>query len=333
MGQVRLTMQPPLRLLFIMDPYETLNLDTETSLLLMQELLGRGLAVDWLDVDGLVLRDGELLGQIRQVSSIRPLVRSQPVFKRLDEYDVVLPRMDPPVDSRYLQLTQLLDFLPPRIVQINPAYALRNFNEKLLPLQWPEYCPPTLVSNDVSELTGFLENHADIVLKPLNECSGRGIVRVTANAAGSHRQNLESALARHEGRIPLLLAQKFLPGVSDGDKRVFLLEGEALAAVNRRPQHGSWLANIHQGAHCEATRLSERERDIITRIGPFLREHNILLAGADFIDGYLTELNITSPSALRQINAIDEQHYERAIVDRMIQKVHAARAAEHALAS
>jgi len=326
-------MQSSFRFLFIMDPYETLNLDTETSLLLMQELLGRGVAVDWLDVDGLVLSNGQLFGEVRQVSSIQPLLRSQPLLRRLDDYDAVLPRMDPPVDSRYLQLTQLLDFLPPRIIQINPVHALRNLNEKLLPLQWPEYCPPTLVSNSISELTGFLENHADIVLKPLNECSGRGIVRVTANAAGSHRQSLESALAGLEGRVPLLLAQKFLPGVSDGDKRVFLLEGEALAAVNRRPQHGSWLANIHQGARCEATRLNDRERDIITRIGPFLREHNILLAGADIIDGYLTELNITSPSALRQINAIDKQHYERAIVDRMIQKVHAARAADHALAS
>ena len=136
-----------------------------------------------------------------------------------------------------------------------------------------------------------------------------------------YKQTIRTALQDANGKSRYLMAQRYLPSVSEGDKRVYLLDGEAIGSVNRIPQSGNFLANIHQGARCEPTELSTREKEIIRTIKPFLHEHGIFLAGADFIGGYLTELNITSPSALRQINAVNATRLETRIVDLMLQRI------------
>jgi glutathione synthase len=304
-----------------MDPYETLNLETETSLLIMQELIARGVQVTWLEEHGIGLRDGHLHGETREVLSIEPFRLGSARVESLDQYDALLPRIDPPVDADYVQATQLLDFLSPHVVQFNPARALRTFNEKLIPLMWPQFTPPTLVSREIEEFTAFFSKHRDIILKPLNECSGRGIKRLQHRSGRSFRRQIEEALGEPRITATFMLAQKFLPGVQNGDKRVFLLDGEPLGAVNRIPKDPHSLANIHQGAMCEATSLSGRELQVLRAVGPFLRQENILLAGVDFIDGYLTEVNITSPSALRQINAVSGTSLETVIVDAMLDRI------------
>jgi glutathione synthase len=191
----------------------------------------------------------------------------------------------------------------------------------MLPLRWPEFTPPTLITMNVDQLERFIVEHRRVMLKPLNDCSGRGISKIDWDEGGSFRERIGEALIDAYGRTRFLVAQKYLPAVSQGDKRVYLVNGKAAGSVNRIPMSGSYLANIHQGAKCEHAQLSARENHIIDSIAPFLREHGIFLAGADFIDGYLTELNITSPSAIRQINEVSGEQVQHRIVDAMLAKI------------
>ena len=212
------------------------------------------------------------------------------------------------------------------MAQFNDVKALRNFNEKMLPLRWPEFTPPTLITMNKKQLEQFTVEHRSLVLKPLNDCSGRGISRIDWDKRGDFREQIAEALIDADGKARFLVAQKFLPAVTQGDKRVYLVNGNPVGAVNRIPKPGSYLANIHQGARCEHAELSARETHIINTIAPFLLEHGIFLAGADFIDGYLTELNITSPSAIRQINEVSGDQMQQRIVDAMLARIGAIRA-------
>jgi glutathione synthase len=313
--------QTATKFLFLMDPYETLNLETETSLLLMQELIRRGHSVYWLQQEDLALEHDQPMGMVSRVTGTEPLVRAKPSWSNLNLFDAVLVRKDPPFDTEYLQLTLILDHLDPGVAQFNEVKALRNFNEKMLPLRWPEFTPPTLISMNARQLDRFTVEHRSVVLKPLNDCSGRGIAKISWDERGDYRRQIDEALLGSDGTPRFLLAQKYLPAVSQGDKRVYLVNGEPLGMVNRIPQPGSFLANIHQGAKSLPTRLSARENYIISTIAPFLREHGIMLAGADFIGGYLTELNITSPSAIRQINEVSNEEVQVKLVDAMLESM------------
>ena len=309
------------KFLFVMDPYETLNLETETSLLLMQELISRGHGVYWLQQEDLALVHSQPMGLVFPVTGAEPLQRAEPVWCNLNDFDAVLVRKDPPFDTEYLQLTLILDHLELGVAQFNDVKALRDFNEKMLPLRWPDFTPPTLVSMSTDQLERFAIEHQSLVLKPLNDCSGRGIVKIDWDERGEFRRHIDEALMDSGGKPRFLLAQKYLPAVSQGDKRVYLVNGKPLGMVNRIPQPGSYLANIHQGAKSVATQLSARENYIIRTIAPFLRENGIMLAGADFIGGYLTELNITSPSAVRQINQVSGEAVQVGIVDAMLEDI------------
>ena len=309
------------KFLFVMDPFETLNLETETSLLLMQDLLERGQDVYWLQQEDLALVHDQPMGRVFPVTSTEPLERAAPVWSNLNQFDAVLVRKDPPFDTGYLQLTLILDHLDSGIAQFNEVTALRNFNEKMLPLRWPGFTPPTLISMSADQIERFTIEHRSLVLKPLNDCSGRGILKIEWDEGGQFRAQIDMALTDADGKPRFLLAQKYLPAVNHGDKRVYLVDGIPLGMVNRIPQPGSYLANIHQGAKCLPAKLSARENHIIRSIAPFLHEHGIFLAGADFIGGYLTELNITSPSAIRQINAVSGAQVQHRIVDAMLQRI------------
>ena len=306
------------KFLFIMDPYDTLNLETETSLLLMQELLDRGHLVYWLQPEDIALVHDQPMGLVYPVTHIEPLLRSDPCWLGLNGFDAVLVRKDPPFDTGFLQLTLILDHLDSAVAQFNDVSALRNFNEKILPLRWPGLTPPTLISMNADQIEGFANEHRSIVLKPLNDCSGRGIQKIDLGNSSNPRNRIETALTDPQGNPQFLVAQKFLRNVSRGDKRVYLVNGDPVGMVNRIPKADSFLANIHQGAKCESASLSSREEYAIKRIAPFLQENGVFLAGADFIDGYLTELNITSPSAIRQINDVSGKCVQQQIVDAML---------------
>ncbi|MCB1644055.1 MAG: glutathione synthase [Pseudomonadales bacterium] len=302
-----------MRIAFLMDPYPSLNLETDTSLLCMEALLARGHDVYWLERDDLSLLDAELVLRLRPVRNTAPFQLGDESLQAADFIEALMIRPDPPVDSGYLQLTWLLDFLPASVVCLNNPVALRSLNEKLFALRWPALSPPTLMTRDPAALSAFLQAHQQIVIKPLAECSGRGIKILNVND-GDKDQQVAEVIAQLAGG-EFLLAQRFLPGVVRGDKRIFLIQGEAAGQVNRIPRTARQLANIHQGAHCEATGLTERDGEIIAMIGPVLIQHGIVFAGIDVIDGWLTEINITSPSAVRQINAVSGLRLEQQLAD------------------
>ncbi len=308
--------------LFIMDPAETLIYETETSLLLMDELIARGVSVYWAEAEDLILRQNTLQVRARKVLAATPLTLEAPAEMWTGDFSGIVPRTDPPVNEAFLHLTYLLDFVPGHVHQFNRVEALRDLNEKLLPLHWPDLVPPTLTTMNADAVEAFIEEHGTVVLKPLGDCSGRGIERVSTSESG-WREKVRAFVGA--GDIPRTVqAQVFLHAVAAGDKRVFLLNGKPIGAVNRVPRSDSYLANIHQGARVEATELITREQEAIARIAPMLERRGLMLVGADFIGGYLTELNITSPSAVRQINTVMGARLERDIVDAMLEAVSGA---------
>ncbi len=304
-----------MRVLVVLDPLERLNLQTETSLLLVEELERRGHEV-WMALPReLSLTSSAALTHARRLSvepDGRPIVPGSSEYEgELEWFDLILMRQDPPVDEGYRFAAQTLA-MARRPLVINRPSSVLLWSEKLLPLLFPRFCPPTCVSRHARDLLAFAQSFERVVLKPLSECSGRGI-RIT------DRKGFEAALAEMLERYAPepIVVQAYLAEVCHGDKRIFLLDGEAIGAVNRIPAALDRLANIHQGARVEPTRLTAREQEIVRVVGAFLRSEGLALAGLDVIGGYLTEVNITSPSAVRQINAASGLHLERQIVDFM----------------
>lgn len=304
----------PYRVLFIMDNYSTLNLETETSLLLMSELIRRGHHVGWVEPDQLFLDMNHLIGFVRPVYSTDPFQIGNEEEEWLDTYDAVLCRVDPPFDVPYLHLTYLLDFLSPDVLQINPVQSIRNANEKLFALRWTEYVAPTLTTANITALIRFLNKHQKIILKPLEDCSGRGVDLIDADDSDAVEQ-LRKAVLDDSGKYRFVMVQKYLDSVKYGDKRVYLLNGEPIGVVNRIPAEGSFLANIHQGASCHPSTLTEKEKMIINTLQPELVAMGLILVGLDFIGETITEINLTSPSAVRQINAVMGKKLEKNIVN------------------
>ena len=300
--------------LVVIDPLDTLNLATETSLLLMEEMARRGHSAAVATLPDLYLTDRGAGVRARSIAldlAHRPFYQlGPPEEHRFADFDLVLMRKDPPVDADYIVATFVLERAALEVPVVNDPIGLRTVNEKLLPLSVPQFTPPTLISNDARRLGEFVEAYGRSVLKPLEDCSGRGIQVVEPARAP---QIIAPYRAAREGRY--VMVQQFIDGVSAGDKRIFLLAGEPIGAVNRVPRGPDQLANIHQGARVEATTLTSRERDIVAAVKPLLLSWRLWLAGIDVIDGYLTEVNVTSPSAARQINAVSGTHIERAIVD------------------
>lgn len=304
-------------IVFLMDPYETLNLRTETSLLCIDALMRRNHRIYWLEERDLYLELSVPRGRVRPILSVDPFVLGEWQHADISRFDAVCIRKDPPFGANYLYITYILDFLPPRVVQFNSPKALRELNEKLYTLQWPNFCPDSVTSLNTEIIMEFAKKHDRIVLKPLDDCSGRGIQFVKAG-----QPDLRERIEAQMGTPPrYIMAQEYLPEVREGDRRIFMLDGEPLGWVNRIPQPGSDLANIHTGASVHRFEMSQREKDIVAMVGPQLRQRYIPLAGVDIIGGRLTEINITSPSALRQINQVTGTHLEERIVDGMIAKL------------
>ncbi|MDT8447267.1 MAG: hypothetical protein RRB13_10295 [bacterium] len=301
----------PKSLVFLMDPFASLNLETETSLLFMEELLRRGHRVFWAEARGLCLDNGKLLGQVAPVQSVKPFELGESVSTPLDGFDALINRKDPPFDLHYLHVTLLLDFLAPQVVQINAPRALRDLNEKLVSQRFPERTTDCRVAAEAESLAEFVRQAGRAVVKPLDDCSGRGIGLLE----GSDPDLLSKLQDRLNASGGFLMVQRYLPEVHLGDKRVYLAGGRICGLVNRIPKDEHSLGNIHMGARCVSAQLSPREAETVEMIIPLLQAEGVFLAGVDFIGGELTEINLTSPSALRQINEVDGKHWEVEVVD------------------
>lgn len=305
-----------LELLFVVDPLEVLILETETSILLMGEAARRGHTTHVVYGRDLYLREREARARARVIEvdeAERPFWRLGDVADRpLTSFDLVLMRKDPPVDSAYAAVLSILGHARDAVPIVNDPDGLRRSNEKLLPLEIPGASVPTVVTADPEVVADFVREHEEVVVKPLNEFSGRGIVRLSIRQSALDADAV-GALAAYQGQH--VIVQRFLPEVARGDKRVFVLDGEPIGWVNRVPRPGSFRANIHQGADVEATELTDREREILTAARPLLAERGLAMAGFDFIGEHLTEINVTSPSAVRQINRVMGRKLEATMVD------------------
>jgi glutathione synthase len=297
-----------MRWLFVIDPLETLNLETETSLLIMEEAARRGHESAITTIGGLYIAGDDARAETQVIAldlTARPFYRLGPLQDvPLHAFDLVLMRKDPPVDATYIGATLVLEHAASRVPIVNDPVSLRTINEKLFPLWFLQLHAPTLLTNNTRRVRDFVATHGRSVFKPLEDCSGRGIRILT-----------EERDVPDELGGAFVVVQEFIEAVVEGDKRIFLLDGAVLGAVNRIPRHRDALANIHQGATVAATTLTARDREIVAAIGPELARRGVCMAGLDVIGGYLTEINVTSPSAARQINAVSGTHIEHAIVD------------------
>jgi glutathione synthase len=214
---------------------------------------------------------------------------------------VVWLRQDPPFDMFYITTTHLLQRLSPGTLVVNDPFWVRNSPEKLLVLDFPDLTPPTAIARDLETLRAFRAKHQDIIVKPLYGNGGAGVFRITPED-----RNLASLHELFTGfsREPLIV-QKFLPAVSKGDKRVILVDGEAVGAINRVPAEGETRSNMHVGGRPEKIGLSERDREICARIGPVLREKGQIFVGIDVIGDWLTEINVTSPTGIQELERFD----------------------------
>ena len=304
-----------MRHLFILDPLDRLHVDGDTSVAFIREAWRRGHAVDTCEVADLGQRDGAPFVRATATSAGADVGGWASVAAARREllagYDAVWMRKDPPLDDAYLFATLLMSRAEGPVMVNDPA-ALRDENEKLFALEFPELCPTTLVSRDVEELLAFRDElGGEMIVKPLDGNGGRGVFHLTPGDRNARA--IVEAGTSHGSR--LLMAQQYLPAVRQGDKRVILIEGEPAGAVLRVPAADEARANLHVGGSAVHAELTERDREICARIGPRLREKGVIFAGIDVVGDHLTEINITSPTGVREIEQLSGVALEAQVLD------------------
>jgi glutathione synthase len=305
-----------MRHLFLIDPPQRLLPPADTSIAFLREAAARKHEVWQAQIDDFGARDGGRPFAAATSIELRPgddwYRLGEARGRYLDEFDVVWMRKDPPFDLRYVYATHLLSLVPKPTLVVNDPQALRDANEKLVTLRFPDLIPETLVSSRISELLAFRDRlGGEMIVKPLGGAGGDGIFHL-ADKDRNVRAILEMATHRE---TELLLAQRYLPEVRSGDKRVILVEGEPKGALLRVPHESESRANLHVGGVPTKTRLTPRELEICGRVGPTLRAMGVVFAGLDVIGDYLTEVNITSPTGIREIERLDGVRIEKDVLD------------------
>ena len=304
-----------LRVACQMDPLDSLNLAGDSTYALMAEAARRGHALWHYTVGQLSLRDGRVSALARHVTlgapGEPPFATGAPETLDLAGMDVVLMRQDPPFDMGYISATHILEHIQPGVLVVNDPAAVRNAPEKLLVAHYPDLMPPTLITCDPQAIRAFRDEFEDIIVKPLFGNGGAGVFRIKPGD-----ENLASLLEMFSARSrePLMI-QRYEPAVRQGDKRIILIDGEPAGAINRVPAQGEARSNMHVGGRAERVALTARDEHICARIGPYLRAQGLLFVGIDVIGEYLTEINVTSPTGLREIERFDGVNLAGAIWD------------------
>ena len=283
-----------------MDPIEAIDITGDTSFAFALEAQARGHDLYYYLPDSLTLHGSQLYGRLRPIT-VRDEVgnhfdQGPPSYQPLSDMDVILMRQDPPFDMAYITATHLLEHLPPTTMVVNHPAEVRNAPEKIMVLDFPELMPPTMVSRDITAISEFRNIHKDIIIKPLYGNGGAGVFLVT-----ERDKNFNALLEMffQTSREPVMI-QAYLPDVTKGDKRIILIDGKAVGAINRIPSEGEARSNMHVGGKAVATQLSARDLEICDTIGPVLRQRGLLFVGIDVIGDYLTEINVTSPTGIRE---------------------------------
>ncbi len=315
-----------MKFLFVMDPLERIQPDKDTTFVFMLEAQRRGHEIFYTQVDDLYVRAGVPRAAVWEVSVRRPddgdsshgsIGAHSDVA--LGSFDIIFMRKDPPFDMRFFYSTHVLGLVDPDdCLVVNRPRGLRDANEKLYALHFPSVIPETLVTCDMKRIKAFVdEMGGDAIVKPLDGAGGAGIFHLRRDDL-----NLNSILeyATDEGRR-MIMAQRYLPEVRVGDKRLIVLDGEPLGAVLRVPRHDESRSNIHVGGTCEKVAITDRDREIVATLAPRLREDGLYFVGLDIIGDWLTEVNVTSPTGIQEINALDGVCLEAKVIDFVEQRV------------
>ena len=291
----------PLKVAIQMDPVQGINIETDTTFMLMLEAQVRGHSLWHFTPETLSLEDGRVLARgralnLKAVKGDHHTLGGHEV-RDVSEFDVVLMRQDPPFDMAYITATYFLERIHPKTLVVNNPQEVRNAPEKLLVTSFPGLQPPTLITSDPEAIRDFRARHGDMVLKPLYGGAGSGVVRLRPDDP-----NLDALLELHAliGRDPVI-AQKFIPAISKGDKRILLVDGEPVGAINRVPAKGEVRSNLARGGTAQAVELTARDHEICAAIAPELKRRGLLFVGIDVIGDYLTEINVTSPTGAQQL--------------------------------
>ena len=288
-----------------MDPIAGVDIEADSTFRLAEAAQARGHRLFYYHPEDLVWREGRVLATGWDLAVRRRRGDHFETGARrtvdLRDWDVVLLRQDPPFDMAYITNTHLLERIHPDTLVVNDPFWVRNCPEKLLVLDFARFGPPTMIARSLADIRAFREAHGDMILKPLYGNGGAGVFKLPqadANLAALHE------LFAQISREPLI-AQKFLPDVTKGDKRVILVDGEPVGAINRMPAEGETRSNMHVGGKAVKDALTERDREISAAIGPVLREKGLIFVGIDVIGGALTEINVTSPTGIQELERFD----------------------------
>jgi len=305
-----------------MDSVEKINIDKDTTFVLMLEAQRRGHQVYFMELDDLFIRGGTAHGRHRRLQ----LARGTPHYElgdfavgALEDFDSVWMRKDPPFDMKFFFATHLLSLIDQRnCFVMNHPKGLREANEKLYALRFPEQIPQTLVSSNMAQLKAFMDElGGEMIVKPLDGCGGSGVFYLN-----EQDRNTNSILeaATDNGRR-LVMGQRYLPEIRQGDKRIIVLNGEPLGAVLRVPLESETRGNIHVGGTCVKTEVSARDREICAALAPLLRADGLYFTGLDVIGNFLTEVNVTSPTGIQEVNALNGVCLESQVIDFVEQQV------------
>ncbi|MBB5720493.1 glutathione synthase [Loktanella ponticola] len=288
-----------------MDPIGPIDINADSTFRIAEEAQARGHSLFYYTPDKLAYREGKVVARgwpltVQRVKGDHFTLGDE-VEVNLADYDVVWLRQDPPFDMGYITTTHILDMIHPDTLVVNDPFWVRNYPEKLLVLNFPDLTPPTMIARDLDTLKSFRATHGDVILKPLYGNGGAGVFKLKQGDS-----NLASLHEMFSGinREPLIM-QKFLPDVSKGDKRVILVDGEPVGAINRVPAEGETRSNMHVGGKPEKVALTDRDREICAAIGPLLREKGQIFVGIDVIGDWLTEINVTSPTGIQELERFD----------------------------
>ncbi len=305
-----------LRIAVQMDPIEKMIVNHDTSLALMVEAQSRGHEIWWWSPDDLFYELGAVKANARRVTvSLTEGAHYQTqeqAIRAVDDFDIVLVRQDPPFDMAYITNTYLLELT--KALVINPPRGIRNISEKTSILQFPELTPNTWVGRDLQALQAFARRYDQVVLKILFMMGGEGVIKLAASDPDFQKK--ARAFLSAAGREPIL-AQEFLPAVSGGDKRVFVLNGEPFAALRRLPKAGDFRANLAVGGQAVAGELDDDDRRIAAAVAPLLKSEGIVFAGLDVIAGKLIEINVTSPTLAQELKRLSGLDLPKAFWDRV----------------
>jgi len=294
-----------MKVAFQMDPIGPIDINGDSTFRIALEAQARGHELFYYTPDKLAYDQGRVTArgwplQVQRVQGDH-FTLGEETRVDLSEFDVVWLRQDPPFDMFYITTTHLLQRLTPGTLVVNDPFWVRNYPEKLLILDFPDLMPPTAIARDLDTIKAFRAEHGDVILKPLYGNGGAGVFHLPQDD-----RNLASLHELFTGfsREPLIV-QKYLPEIKEGDKRVILVDGEPVGAINRIPGAGETRSNMHVGGRPEKIDLSERDREICATIGPLLREKGQIFVGIDVIGTYLTEINVTSPTGLQELERFD----------------------------